>query len=81
MVTFDLRETLIPFSLLQITNAFRRMQSGDELEILAGASDVDLTIFREVLQILPRTEYEVISQGEVSGIDAAKLLKLRKISL
>ena len=36
MDVFDLRETLIPFSLLQVTNAFKAIGPGEVMEIVAG---------------------------------------------
>ena len=80
VITFDLRETLIPFSLLQITNAFRQMPSGEEIEIVAGGDDTDLAVFKDILRILPRTEYELISQEKVTGDDPLRRLRLRKKS-
>jgi TusA-related sulfurtransferase len=55
MATFDLRETIIPFSLLQISNHFKRMKPGEALEILC----CDENIARDLSCILPRLEYEI----------------------
>jgi len=76
--TFDLRETLIPFSLLQITNAFRAMQPGDEMEILSGVSIFDVAIFKDVMRILPRNEYDLIPQQDVRGEDSVTRMRIRK---
>ena len=78
MVTFDLREKLIPFSLLQITNLFRKMRPGEELEILAGSCPVEAAIFRDVMRILPRDDYDLISQEDIGGEEPVTLLRLRK---
>jgi hypothetical protein len=78
MLTFDLRETLIPFSLLQITNLFRKMKPGEEMQIFAGVSHIDATILREVMLILPRTDYDLIAQENLDGDDPVTRLILRK---
>jgi hypothetical protein len=78
MLTFDLRETLIPFSLLQITNLFRKMKPGEEMQIFAGVSHIDATILREVMLILPRTDYDLIAQENLDGDDPVTRLRLRK---
>jgi len=78
MVTFDIREKLIPFSLLQITNLFREMQPGEDLEIIAGIDPVEAAIFKDVLRILPRSDYELISQKQGDADDSVTRMKLRK---
>jgi len=78
MVTFDLREKLIPFSLLQITNVFRGMQPGEEMEILAGGCPVEVAIFQDVMRILPRDDYDLISLEDIEGEDPVTRLRLRK---
>jgi len=78
MVTFDLREKLIPFSLLQITNVFRGMQPGEELEILAGSCPVEVAIYQDVMRILPRDDYDLISQEDIGGEAPVTRLRLRK---
>ena len=78
MLTFDLRETLIPFSLLQITNLFREMKPGEEMQIFAGVSHIDATILRDVMLILPRTDYDLISKEDLDGDAPAIRGKRRK---
>jgi hypothetical protein len=78
MVTFDLREKLIPFSLLQITNVFRGMQPGEEIEIIAGTCPVEAAIFSDVLRILPRNSYDFISQEQGAATPPVTRMKLRK---
>jgi len=78
MVKIDLREKLIPFSLLEITNVFRKMQPGEEMEILASGSPVEVAIFQDVLRILPRDEYDLISQQGVSKEESVTRLRIRK---
>jgi hypothetical protein len=78
MVSFDLRETLIPFSLLEITNLFRVMKPGEELEILAGTDPTGTSILRDVLLILPRANYDLISQETIAHNGPVTRLILRK---
>ena len=78
MATFDLRRTLIPFSLLQITNAFSSMQSGEEMEVLSGVDPSEAAIVNDLMQILPRSAYELISRQVVAGDEPAIHLRLRK---
>ena len=78
MLTFDLRETLIPFSLLQITNLFRKMKPGEEMQIFAGVSHIDATILRDVMLILPQTDYDLVSRENRMTDDPVTRLIIRK---
>jgi len=78
MIRFDLREKLIPFSLLQISNNFREMQPGDEMEILAGDCPIQAAIFKDVMRILPKSDYELLSQNDFTGDKPVKRLRLKK---
>ncbi|WP_319406731.1 hypothetical protein [uncultured Desulfosarcina sp.] len=78
MLTFDLRETLIPFSLLQVANAFKEMKPGEEMEIFAGATPIDAAILKDVLRILPQTDYDLIFSENRANDDPVTRLILRK---
>ena len=78
MVSIDLRETLIPFSLLQITNAFRKMKPGEEMEIFASATPADAAILKDVMLVLPPTEYDLLSTENQGGDGPVTCLRLRK---
>ena len=78
MVTIDIRETLIPFSLLQITNTFRSMRAGDEMEILAGAGPTDTATVEDIMRILPRDGYDLITREEIGEADPVSRLRLKK---
>lgn len=78
MVTLDLRETLIPFSLLQITNAFRKMKPGEEMEILADALETEAAIVKEIALVLPPTAYDLHLIEEQVGNEPALRLRLKK---
>ena len=58
MHSFDLRETLTPFSVLQVTNHFAAMETGEEMEIIGN----DIEIYQDLKIILPASDYELISK-------------------
>ena len=78
MVSFDLRETLIPFSLLQISNLFREMKPGEEVEILSGTDPTETAILNDVLRILPRAQYDLIVRETTKSDSPVTRLRLRK---
>jgi hypothetical protein len=78
MATFDLRRTLIPFSLLEITNAFNAMRAGEEIDVLCGPAQKEAAIVNDLERILPPSEFELVSSTIIAGADAAIQLKLRK---
>ncbi|WP_419655263.1 hypothetical protein [Desulfosarcina variabilis] len=78
MVSFDLRETLFPFSMLQISNLFREMEPGEEMEILAGTDPTETSILNDVLLILPNAQYDLISRETTKSDSPVTRLRLRK---
>ena len=74
MGAFDLRDTIIPFSLLQITNHFKRMATGEVLEII-GCDD---GILSDLKRLLPASEFE-LTDIRALGEDTSEFrLRLRK---
>lgn len=73
MDTFDLRGTIIPFSLLQISNHFNRMQPGEIFEVVG----VDAAIENELRCILPARAYEILpcDPHPASGIGFIRVRK------
>ena len=65
MVSFDMRKTLIPFSLLKITNLFRVMKPDETLEIVADTNPTDASTLRDVLLFLTNNRYDLISMENV----------------
>jgi TusA-related sulfurtransferase len=55
METFDSRNAITPFFLLQVTNAFRKMKPGEKLEIIAD----DASIASDLKSILASTRHEL----------------------
>lgn len=75
MTTFDLRETIIPFSLLQICNHFKRMKPGEVLEVLC----CDAAIEKDLRCILSGLTCEIVV-SEMPGRGRGEfILRLRKI--
>jgi TusA-related sulfurtransferase len=72
MVSFDLRDALIPFSLLQIANAFRRMGAGEVMEILADNAEITTDLQR----ILPLAAYDIFYFSEAAD-DGRRSYRLR----
>jgi TusA-related sulfurtransferase len=54
------------------------METGDELEILAGTDPTGCSILRDVLLILPQTNYDLISRETIVHDRPVIRLKLRK---
>ncbi|MBC2709516.1 MAG: hypothetical protein HGJ94_00445 [Desulfosarcina sp.] len=78
MYSFDLRLSFVPFSLLRITNTFRQMKPGEEMEIVSGASDIDAATIEDIKRILPRTGYDIISNETMDDSGLIIRLRLRK---
>jgi hypothetical protein len=74
MHTFDLRRTLVPFSLLEMRQRFKEMRSGDSMVVLWG--DVDSA--DDLLRILPASSFDVVSQTEIPGNPAGLRMELTK---
>ena len=62
MESFDLRDTLAPFSMLQVVNHLPRMEAGDELEILGDDEETRT----DLKTILPAAGCELVSEEEDS---------------
>ncbi|MBI9083398.1 MAG: hypothetical protein JEZ11_07360 [Desulfobacterales bacterium] len=74
MDIFDLRETLIPFSLLQVTNTFKKMSPGNVMEIVAG----DAGIVADLARILPAAEYDIVLNEPMDDLGRSIRLRLKK---
>lgn len=56
----DIRGTIIPITLLKITQTFRELNPGETMEILVGDEDTREDLFK----VLPASLYEVIEVKE-----------------
>lgn len=74
MKSFNLRDTIIPFSLLQIANHFQRMKAGDEIEIIGN----DPGIESDIKRILPLSEYRVVAVDKQQVNSRNFRLRLKK---
>jgi TusA-related sulfurtransferase len=73
---FDLRDAIIPFSLLDIRHRFKEMQLGDSLIVLWN----DATAIDDLMRVLPSACLEIVSKGEIpepSGGFRMELIKVR----
>jgi TusA-related sulfurtransferase len=75
METFDLRETIVSFSLLQLTNHFRKMNPGDIVEIFC----TDKNIAEDLKCLLPEQSYEFIRIENVDKNSSDLRIELKKI--
>jgi TusA-related sulfurtransferase len=80
MYCFDLRSSLIPFSLLRITNTYRQMKPGEEIEILSGSSAVDKETLTDIKRILTSENYDSVEDELLEGDDVVIVTRLRKQS-
>lgn len=75
MQTFDLRETIISFSLLQLTNHFKKMNSGDRVEIFCS----DESIPEDLKRLLPEQSCEFIRIEKIHEASPDIRIELKKI--
>jgi TusA-related sulfurtransferase len=75
MGLFDLRDTITPFSLLQVTNHFKQMDAGEILEIVGN----DESIATDLKRLLPALEYEFMGIENLGNDSADFRLQLRKV--
>jgi tRNA 2-thiouridine synthesizing protein A len=73
----DLRGTIMPFSLLKISQALRVIEPGDSLEVLWSDPDTPADLFK----ILPHNAYELVGMDRVEEKDSYFRLMLLKRSV
>jgi TusA-related sulfurtransferase len=61
MDTFDFRNTIVPFSLLDLRRHFKEMRPGDSLEVLWS----DPSAADDLLRVLPAACLEIVSTDEI----------------
>jgi hypothetical protein len=79
MTTFDLRKTILPFSLLEISNFFIQMKLGDTMDIRVN----DNAVTEELSRVLPRSTYEMKihpPQGSGGGFYRIRITKTATIN-
>ena len=70
----DLRGTIMPFSLLKISQALRGIEPGDSLEVLWSDPDTPADLFK----ILPQNTYDLVGMDRVEENDPYFRLMLLK---
>jgi len=68
---FDLRESIVAFSLLKITHAFREMQPGECLGVCGCDSDTR----REIFKVLGPFNYKIVDTKEKNGLYSITIRK------
>jgi TusA-related sulfurtransferase len=63
MDVFDLRDAIVPFSLLDIRHRFKQMRPGDCLVVLWS----DPAAAADLMRVLPAACLEIVSKDEVPG--------------
>ena len=76
MLSIDIRKALIPFSLLKITNAFKRMKPDETMEIIASDAAVALDLQR----LFPETGAVMITSRVMNDDGPAFRLELKKVT-
>jgi len=61
MHTFDLRQTIVSFSLLEISHRFKLMKEKEILEVLWEEPDTRSALFK----ILPADSYDIIGEEKI----------------
>jgi TusA-related sulfurtransferase len=67
----DLRNTIIPFALLDATEAFRQLKEGETMEIIVGDTETRV----DLLKVLPSSFYELI---KIRGGESFSRIFLKK---
>ena len=70
----DLRGTITSYSMLKVSQMFKRIGNGETLEILWSVSDSTVDLFK----VLPPSSYELVSLEENNETDPFCRLKLKK---
>jgi TusA-related sulfurtransferase len=70
----DLRGTLIPFLLLKASQAFKRINPGEVLEVLCSDPEAHEDLFK----VLPAASYELIGMEALEDDQTSYRLRLMK---
>lgn len=81
MYHFDLRSSLIPFSMLRIANTFGKMKIGEEIEIVSGISEIDRQTLKDIKRILSSDSYDIIEIRRAKDDGSVIVTRLRKKNL
>ena len=76
MITIDLRNTIISFALLNISNSFKEMRENEIMEILGRDSTTRSALFR----IIPESSYSILCDERVDNSNQAFRIQLQKMA-
>jgi len=76
MFSIDLRESIIPFCLLLIVNQFKRMTTGEMIEVL----DITEKTITDLKNVLPAGEYKIIRMERMRSESPGFRLGIEKIA-
>jgi TusA-related sulfurtransferase len=74
MQILDLRGFITPFTILKVSNTFKKMSAGGILEILWSNPETSSDLFK----VLPATSLEVIVMEEIEGKEPYYRAQLKK---
>ena len=74
MHTFDLRQTIVSFSLLEISHRFKLMKEKEILEVLWEEPDTRSALFK----ILSADSYDIIGEEKIGGSNPGFRIQLQK---
>ena len=74
MVRFDLRGSILPFSMLRISNHFKEMKAGEILEVVWS----DPGVPHDLLRVLPASAYEVLTTEAIKSNQSQFRMRIRK---
>ncbi len=75
MQQIDLRGSMVPFTLLKISNTFRTLKKGERLEILLSDSDA----LNDLVRIIPESSYSLLLQEDLEEEDLGIRIQLKKL--
>ena len=74
MHRFDLRHTIIPFSLLRIMNIFKEMMPDESIEVEWSEPQAS----EDLLKVLPKDAYDVLRIETIEGDEGGYRMRLKK---
>ena len=74
MFSIDLRETIIPFSLLQIVREFKQMKTGADMAILG----IEKAIIADLKNVLPTGKFKLLDVEPMEADSPYFRLRLKK---
>lgn len=70
----DLRGSIVPLTLLKITQIFRTLKPGETMEVLWSEPDIPEDLFK----VLPPASYELIAMEELGKVNHYYRFRIQK---